>query len=84
MRYPRFTAAPARMMPFAALLVATALGGCVGYTEYPSQGYSYNYPSGYYAGYPRAYNASYGYRPYYSPDYRRYNDTDEGRGGGSN
>ena len=71
-------------MPFSVMLMATALGGCVGAAEYPSQGYSYNYPSGYYAGYPRAYNASYGYRPYYSPDYRRYNDTDEGRGGGSN
>jgi hypothetical protein len=82
MRYPRFTAAPARMMPFAALLVATALGGCVGYTEYPSQGYSYNYPSGYYAGYPRT--SPSGYRPYYSHDYPRYNDTNERMGGGNN
>ena len=84
MRYQRFTAAPTRLMPFAALLVATALGGCVGYAEYPSHGYVYNYPSGYYASYPRTYSASYGYRPYYSPDYQRYNDTYERRGDGSN
>ena len=72
-------------MPFAALLVATALGGCVGYAEYPSHGYGYNYPSGgYYAGYPRTDSASYGNRPYYFPEYGRYNDTYERRGGGSN
>ena len=70
MRYQRFTAAPTRLMPFAALLVATALGGC--------HGYGYNYPNGgYYAGYPRTYSASYGDRPYYSPEYQRYNDTYE-------
>ena len=92
MRHPRCTAAPTRLMPFAALLVATALGGCVGYAEYPSQDYGYNYPSsGYYAGYPRTYSASYGDRRYYSPEYQRYNspesqrynDTYERRAGGS-
>ena len=82
MRYPRFTRTP---MSFAALLVATPLGGCVGYAEYPSHGYGYNYPSGgYYAGYPRTYSASYGDHPYYYPEYQRYNDTYERRGGGSN
>ena len=80
MRYQQFTAAPTRLMPFAALLVATALGGCVGYAEYPSHGYGYIYPNGgYYAGYPRTYSASYG-----DPEYQRYNDTYERRGGGSN
>ena len=65
-------------MPFAALLVATALGGCAGYAEYPSHSYGYNYPTGgYYAGHPRFYSASYGDRPYYSPEYQRYNDTYE-------
>jgi hypothetical protein len=58
--------------PLAALLLATALGGCVGYSSYPSRDYSYSYPSSYYAGYPRTYNGSYGYRPYYSPGYGRY------------
>jgi hypothetical protein len=71
MRYPRSTAARTRLIPFAALLLATALGGCVGYAEYPSHDYGYNYPSGYYAGYPRTYNASYGYRTYYCADYQR-------------
>ena len=75
MRYQQFTAAPTRLMPSAALLVATALGGCA---EYPSHGYGYNYPTaGYYAGHPRSYSASYGDRPYYSPEYQRYNDTYE-------
>jgi hypothetical protein len=86
MRFPRPTAAPTRLMPLAALMVATALGGCVGYAEQPSHGYGYNYPSGGdYTGYPRTYSASYGHRPYYSPDYQRYNETYERRdGGGSN
>ena len=67
-------------MPFAALLLATALGGCVGYTGYISGDNGYNYPSSYYAGYPRTYSTSYGYRPYYSPDYGRYNHNYEGGG----
>jgi hypothetical protein len=81
MRYPKFTAARFPSMPIAALVATTALGGCVGYTDYPSQGYSQtNYPSGYYAGYPRSYSTTYGYRPYYSPGYQRYNDTYGTRG----
>lgn len=87
MRHPRFRRIPSRFVPFVALLAATTLGGCIGYTEYPSRGYGYNYSSGDYADYPRTYSASYtsyGYRPYYAPDYRRYNDTNEGRGRGSN
>ena len=70
MRYRRFTAAPIRLMPFSVMLVATALGGCVGAAEYPSQGYSYNYPSGYYAGYPRAYNVAW-LPPLLFSDHRR-------------
>jgi hypothetical protein len=72
MRHAMFTTVRSRLMPLAALLLATALGGCVGYSSYPSRDYSYSYPSSYYAGYPRTYNGSYGYRPYYSPGYGRY------------
>jgi hypothetical protein len=75
MRYPKFTAAPSRPVPIAALVLVTALGGCVGYSGYPSGDNGYNYPSSHYAAYQRTYNTSYGYHPYYSPDYARYNDT---------
>src|ERR1700722_16471046 len=71
-----------RLIPFAALLLATALGGCVGYTGYPSRDNGHNYPSGDYAGYPRTYSTSYSYHPYYPPEYSRYNATYESRGGG--
>ena len=80
MRHAMFTAARSRLIPIAMLLLATALGGCVGYSGYPSGDNGYNYPSGYYAGHPRTYNTSYGYRPYYSSDYGRYNDTYYSRG----
>ena len=46
----KFTVARSRLIPLAALLVATALGGCVAYTGYPSSTYSYSYPNGYYVG----------------------------------
>ena len=82
MQHAMFTTARSRLMPLAALLLATALGGCVGYSSYPSRDYSYSYPSSYYAGYPRTYGSSYGYRPYYSPDYGRYNRTYETGGAG--
>jgi hypothetical protein len=80
MRYPKFTAAPSRLIPIPALLLATALGGCVGYSGYPSGDNGYNYRGSRYAAYPhaaypRTYNTAYGYHPYYSPDYARYNDT---------
>jgi hypothetical protein len=84
MQYPKFTAARSRLIPVVALLLATALGGCVGYTGYPSSDYSYSYPSGYYAGYPRTYSTTYNYHPYYSPEYNRYSGTYESRGGGGN
>ena len=84
MRYRKFTAAPSRLIPSAALLLATTLGGCVGYSGYPSADNGYNYPSGYYAGHPRTYSTSYGYHPYYSPDYGRYNETYYSRGSGGN
>ena len=45
------------MFMAAALLLATALGGCAVYPEY-----GYNYGPGYYATYPGGY--SYRYRPY--------------------
>jgi hypothetical protein len=71
MHYPRFTAARRHLIPLTALLLATALGGCVGYTAYPS-GYGYNYPAtypnsppgGYYGGYPSAYSYNYANTPY--------------------
>jgi hypothetical protein len=90
MRYPKYTVISNRLIPLTVLALATALGGCVAYTGYPSSGYgysnsggypsaySYNYPSGYYAGYP-----GYGYRPYYSPGYSRYNGSYDMRGGNS-
>ena len=84
MRHAMFTTARSRLMPLAALLLATALGGCVGYTGYPIRDYGYSYPSNYYAGNQRTYNTSYGYRPYYSPDYNRYNDTYYNRGNSGN
>ncbi len=68
MRYT-FKAARNRLVPLAALVLATALGGCVAYTGYPPTSYSYTtYPSGYYAGYPTAY--TYSYNTSYTPDYR--------------
>ena len=81
---PKFTAARSRLLPLAALLLATALGGCIGYGGYPPRDNGYNYPSSYYAGYPRTYNTSYGNRPYYSPDYGRYNDNYYSRGSNGN
>jgi hypothetical protein len=50
------------MFMAAALLLATALGGCAVYPDY-----SYSYGPGYYATYPGG--SAYQYRPYYSPDY---------------
>jgi hypothetical protein len=95
MRYPEFTAARRRLIPLAALLLATGLGGCVAYSGYPSGYYGYNQPNGYYGGnrtayaYP-AYNAgyptytnSYRQRPYYSPDYNGSFNTYENSGGGN-
>jgi hypothetical protein len=56
MRYPKFTAARSYLKPLVTVLLATALGGCVGYASYPSSGYGYNYPNsysnGYYSDYP--------------------------------
>jgi len=83
MQNPKFTAARSRLVPIAALVLATALGGCVGYSSYPSRDYGYSYPNGYYAGYPRTYTTSYGYRPYYSPDYGRYNSYESGNVAGN-
>ena len=80
MQHAMFTAARSRLLPLATLLLATALGGCVGYSSYPSRDYGYSYPNNYYAGYPRTYSSSYGYRPYYSPDYGRYNRSYEAGG----
>jgi hypothetical protein len=96
MRYPKFTAARSHLIPFTALMLATALGGCVGYTGYPSSGYGYSYPNsnGYYgsypstygynypAAYPRTYTNSINYRPLYSSDYNSSFNTYENGGGG--
>jgi hypothetical protein len=86
MPHPKFETARRRLVPVAALLVATVLGGCVAYTGYPSGYYGYNYPSGYYGGnrggyaYP-AYN-SYNQRPVYSSDYNSSFNAYENSGGG--
>jgi hypothetical protein len=91
MQYPEFTAVRRRLIPLAAVLVATALGGCVAYTGYPSGYYGSNYPNGYYAGnrsaygYPSnsaGYPSSYSQRPFYSPDYNSSFNTYENSGGG--
>ena len=66
-RYPK-SVAQRRLIPLAAVLLATALGGCVGYAAYPSRDYNYSD----YSGNPGAYTYSHNYRPYYSPDYNRY------------
>jgi len=75
MRYQQFTAARSRLIPLAALVLASALGGCVGYAGYPSRDYGYSHPydghGGYYPGY--AVTNTYNQRPYYSPSYSRYN-----------
>ena len=72
MRYPKIMAARRRLAPVAALLLASSLGGCVGYTGYPSGDYGYSQPNyrhsepNYgYSNYPSSYNQ----RPYYSPYY---------------
>ena len=82
MRYQQFTAARSRLIPLAALVLATALGGCVGYAGYPSRDYGYSQPnygysqpnysySSYYPGYAVTYSDLYNQRPYYSPSYSR-------------
>jgi hypothetical protein len=63
MRHSKLAAAGSRLIPLTALLLATALGGCAGYTGYPSSNPAYNYSGGYYGGYPSSYNDSYNYRP---------------------
>jgi hypothetical protein len=97
MRYPKFTAVRSRLIPVAALLSATILGGCVGYTGYPSGDYGYSHPNGYYsgnrsaysypasyyAGYPSAYGNSYNHRRFYSPDYNGSFNTYRTSGGGN-
>lgn len=45
MRYRMFAAPGSRLISLSALLLATALGGCVGYTGYPSQDYDYGSPN---------------------------------------
>ena len=84
MRHAMFTAARSRLMPLTALLLATALGGCIGYSKYSSSDNGYYYPNGHRASYTRTYNTAYGYHPYYSPDYGRYNETHYSRGSGGN
>ena len=92
MRNPKFTSARSRLLPLAALLAATSLGGCVAYTGYPSGYYGYNYSNGYYGagrsvyGYPSnyaAYPSTYNKRPLYSSDYNSSFNTYENRGGGN-
>ena len=41
MQHAMFTAARSRLLPLATLLLATALGGCVGYSSYPSRDYGW-------------------------------------------
>ena len=77
MRYPTFTAIRSRLIPISALLLATALGGCVAYPGYSSSPYGYGYANGYNAGNPNVYYAVYpqpytntpANRPFYSPTF---------------
>ena len=86
MPHPKFATVRRRLVPVAALLVATALGGCVAYTGYPSGYYGYNYPSGYYGdnrgGYAYPTYSSYNQRPLYSSDYNSSFNGYENSGGG--
>jgi hypothetical protein len=95
MPHSNFATVRSRLVPVAALLAATALGGCIAYSGYPSGYYGSNYPSGYYggnrpayaypaynAGYPSTYTNSYNQRPLYSPDYNSSFNTYENSGGG--
>jgi hypothetical protein len=82
MRPKIITAARRRLVPLAALLFATALGGCVAYTGYPAA--SYAYPNSYYGGYPASYSTySYNYPRYYWPDYNGTFDTYRNGGSGN-
>jgi len=63
MRYPKFTVTRSHLIPLAALLLATTLGGCYAYPDYPSNGYGYTHPNGYPAAY--GYNYSNGYHADY-------------------
>jgi hypothetical protein len=88
MRHMKFTMTTCHLIPLGALLLATALGGCVAYGGYPTG--AYNYPSGYYSGYPSGYYASYprnysytsNARPLYSPTYYSSPSSYESNGGG--
>ena len=96
MQNPKFAVAPRSLKPLVALLLAASLGGCVGYTGYPSADYGYSqpnyhysqpnygyssYPSSYYVGYPSANPNSYDQRPYYSPYYGNHNNRYQSGGG---
>ena len=61
-----------RMIIAAALLLVTALGGCVAYPGY-GYSYGYGYQPRYYAAYPGSY--AYQYPPYYTSDYNGYANT---------
>jgi len=66
MRYQQSTAARSRLIPLAALVLASALGGCVGYAGYPSRDYGYSQPNYGYSQANYGYSqANYGYGSYY-------------------
>jgi hypothetical protein len=93
MRYAKFSTARRRLIPVGAVLLATALAGCVAYPAYPTRNYGYSapysYPNNYNpqpapfnAGYPAAYNDPNAPRPFYSPDYNSaFHGYDNGGGG---
>jgi len=92
MQTSHFRALRRRLLPLAALVAATGLGGCVatapapyGYNYYPGT-YTYNYPANYPAPY---YGSSYtttrtypGTYPLYSPYFHGYESTQSGNGRG--
>lgn len=71
-------------MALAALIGATALGGCVTESSPPTYAYSNPYPYGYYStGYPVSRTYPNGYTSAYSPDYNgSYNTYDTAGGHG--
>ena len=82
MRNSKFIAAGSRLIPIAALLLTTALGGCVAYPGYPSNAYNNSDPGGYYTGYPAYYANSPAHPPTYYRNYYRYENNDRVGGGG--
>jgi len=69
MRRSHFTALRRHLLPFAALVGATALAGCVTQSPPAAYSYTYGYATPYYSSYTVSNTYPNGYRAAYSPDY---------------